>query len=136
MSHFQLHVMATNDLVIQSSLPLDVVAHNATVIVSGVLLGALLAFITFHLGWLRHHVRLNGRLVNIIFPLGPQVFFFTLPLWFIITLPSTVRFSRLAAGYATALYQSWISYAFPAPEYNFILERTIKIPAQMTETLT
>jgi hypothetical protein len=33
--------------------PLDVVAHNATVIVSGVLLGALLAFITFH-GWLRH----------------------------------------------------------------------------------
>lgn len=74
MSHFQLHVMATNDLVIQSSLPLDVVAHNATVIVSGVLLGALLAFITFHLGWLRHHVRLNDRLVNAIFPLGPQVF--------------------------------------------------------------
>lgn len=42
----------------------------------------------------------------------------------------------LAAEYATALYQSWISYAFPAPEYNFILESTIKIPTQMTETPT
>ena len=75
--------------------PLDVVAHNATVILSGVLLGALLAFITFHLGWLRHHVRLNDRLVNAIFPLGPQVFFFTLPLWFIVTLRPAARFSGM-----------------------------------------
>lgn len=59
------------------------------------LLGALLAFITFHLGWLRHYIRLNDRLVNVIFPLGPQVFFFTLPLWFIVTLPSAVRFSGM-----------------------------------------
>ncbi|KOS42111.1 hypothetical protein ACN38_g7034 [Penicillium nordicum] len=128
--------MAANDPIVQSSLPLDVVAHNATVIVSGVLLGALLAFITFHLGWLRHYIRLNDRLVNVIFPLGPQVFFFTLPLWFIVTLPSAVRFSVIAAEYATALYQSWIPYVSSAPEYNVILESTIKIPAQMTETPT
>lgn len=121
-------------------------------IVSGVLLGALLAFITLRLGWLRHYIRLNDRLVNAIFPLGPQVFFFTLPLWFIVTLPSAVHFSSMyltvvwvvtgltllviAAEYATALYQSWIPYASSAPEYNVILESTIKIPAQMTETPT
>lgn len=75
--------------------PLEVVAHNATVIVSGVLLGVLLAFITFHFGWLRHHIRLNDRLVNILFPLGPQVFFFTLPLGLIVTLPSAMRFSGM-----------------------------------------
>lgn len=64
-------------------------------ILSGVLLGALLAFVTSHLGWLRHHVRLNDRLVNAIFPLGPQVFFFTLPLWFIVALRPAVRFSGM-----------------------------------------
>ncbi|CDM33472.1 unnamed protein product [Penicillium roqueforti FM164] len=128
-----MHVMAAaNDQVAHPSLPLDVVAHNATVILSGVLLGALLAFITFHLGWLRHHVRLNDRLVNAIFPLGPQVFFFTLPLWFIVTLRPAARFSVLVAEYATAVYRSLMSYAFPAPEYNIILESTIAIPAQMT----
>ncbi|KAF4760382.1 hypothetical protein N7455_002683 [Penicillium solitum] len=108
--------MTANDPVVQSSLPLEVVAHNATVIVSGVLLGALLAWITFHLGWLRHHVRLNDRLVNVLFPLGPEFFFFTLPLWFIVTLPSAVRFSAL--------------------EYNLVLESTVNIPPQMTETPT
>ncbi|CAI7586395.1 unnamed protein product [Penicillium palitans] len=131
--------MTANDPVVQSSLPLEVVAHNATVIVSGVLLGALLAFITFHLGWLRHHVHLNDRLINALFPLGPQVFFFTLPLWFIVTVPSAVRFSVRAAEYVTALCQSWVSpYAipFPAPEYNIVLESTVKISAQMTETST
>ncbi|KAJ5500222.1 hypothetical protein N7453_009273 [Penicillium expansum] len=107
---------AANDPVVQPSLPLDIVAHNATVILSGVLLGALLAFVTSHLGWLRHHVRLNDRLVNAIFPLGPQVFFFTLPLWFIVALRPAVRFS--------------------VPEYNDILESSIKIPAQMTKTWT
>ncbi|KAJ5487594.1 hypothetical protein N7530_001894 [Penicillium desertorum] len=76
-------------------LPLEVVAHNATVILSGVLLGALLAFVTSHLGWLRHHVRLNVRLVNALFPLGPQVFFFTLPLWFIVTIRPATRISGM-----------------------------------------
>ncbi|CAI7618336.1 unnamed protein product [Penicillium discolor] len=128
--------MTANDPVVQSSLPLEVVAHNATVIVSGVLLGALLALITFHLGWLRHHVRLNDRLVNVLFPLGPQFFFFTLPLWFIVTLPSAVRFSVRAAEYVTALCQSWISYEFPALEYNLVLESTVNTPPQMTETPT
>ncbi|CAI7588925.1 unnamed protein product [Penicillium crustosum] len=125
--------MTANDPVVQSSLPLEVVAHNATVIVSGVLLGVLLAFITFHFGWLRHHIRLNDRLVNILFPLGPQVFFFTLPLGLIVTLPSAMRFS---AEYVTALCQSWMSSAFPASEYNIVLESTVKIPPQMTETPT
>ncbi|KAJ5954630.1 hypothetical protein N7501_008909 [Penicillium viridicatum] len=127
--------MATNDPVVQSSLPLEIVAHNATVIVSGVLLGALLAFITSHLGWLRHNIPLNDQLVNAIFPLEPYVIFFTLPLWFIVTLPSAVRYSVLAAEYVTALCQSWISYAFRPPEHNVILESTIKVP-QMTETPT
>jgi hypothetical protein len=77
-------------------------------------------------------------------------FFFTLPSWFIVTLPSAVRFSGVyltvvvtgltflvfAAEYATALYQPWMSYTFPAPEYSVILVSTIKIPAQMTETPT
>ncbi|KAJ5385010.1 hypothetical protein N7517_002921 [Penicillium concentricum] len=80
---------------VAQSLPLDVVAHNATVILSGVLLGALLAFVASHLGWLRHHVHLNDRLVNAIFPLGPQFCFFTLPLWFIVTVPLVLRFSGM-----------------------------------------
>ncbi|KGO50521.1 hypothetical protein PEX2_036920 [Penicillium expansum] len=122
--------------VVQPSLPLDVVAHNATVILSGVLLGALLAFVTSHLGWLRHHVRLNDRLVNAIFPLGPQVFFFTLPLWFIVALRPAVRFSVLIMEYATVICQSLMAYIFPVPEYNDILESSIKIPAQMTKTWT
>ncbi|CAI7586591.1 unnamed protein product [Penicillium glandicola] len=108
---------AANDQVVQPSLPLDVVAHNATVILSGVLLGALLAFVTSHLGWLRHHVRLNDRLVNAIFPLGPQVFFFTLPLVFIVALRPAERFSVIVGEYATALYRSSVSYVFPDPEY-------------------
>ncbi|KAJ6137971.1 hypothetical protein N7471_004457 [Penicillium samsonianum] len=126
--------MAANDPVVQPSLPLEVVAHNATVILSGVLLGALLAFVTFHLGWLRHHVRLNDRLVNAIFPLGSQVFFFTLPLWFVVMLPPAVRFTVFVGEYATALYLSLMSYLFP-PD-NAILESTIKIAAQMTKTPT
>ncbi|KGO77311.1 hypothetical protein PITC_092710 [Penicillium italicum] len=132
-----MHVMAAaNDPVVQPSLPLDIVAHNATVILSGVLLGALLAFATSYLGWLRHYLRLNDRLVNTIFPLGPQVFFFTLPLWFIVALPPAVRFSVLIVEYATALCHSLVSYVFSAPEHNAIFETTINIPAQMTKTCT
>ncbi|OQE90399.1 hypothetical protein PENNAL_c0012G05512, partial [Penicillium nalgiovense] len=109
--------------------PLEVVVHNATVILSGVLLGALLAFVTSHLGWLRHHVRLNDRLVNALFPLGPQFFFFTLPLWFIVTIRPVGRFS---VGYTTALCKSLETSMFPAPEGNIV--ESIKIPAQVTKT--
>ncbi|KAJ5163146.1 uncharacterized protein N7500_004976 [Penicillium coprophilum] len=119
---------AANDQVARPSLPLDVVAHNTTVILSGVLLGALLAFVASHLGWLRHHVHLNDRLVNAIFPLGPQFFFFTLPLWFIVASDvkaTSLTYPAFIREYSTAIYQS-----DGHPEYNAI-EIT---PAQMTET--
>ncbi|KAF3014583.1 hypothetical protein E8E15_003795 [Penicillium rubens] len=110
--------------------PLEVVAHNATVILSGVLLGAILAFVTSHLGWLRRYLRLNDRLINTLLPLGPQFFFFTLPLWFIVTIRPVTRISVFIVEYATALCKALASYVFPAAEGNIV--ESVEIPAQIT----
>ncbi|KAJ5959947.1 uncharacterized protein N7479_007097 [Penicillium vulpinum] len=120
---------AANDQLAQPSLPLEIVAHNATVIISGVLLGALLAFVTSHLGWLRHHLGLNDRLVNTIFPLGTRFFFFTFPLWIIMTIQPALRISAFIREQVPLFCQSMMPNLFP-PEDNVIFES--KNPAQMT----
>ncbi|KAJ5514560.1 hypothetical protein N7463_004112 [Penicillium fimorum] len=105
--------------VARPSLPLDIVAHNATVILSGVLL-ALLAFVASHLG-LRHRVHLNDRSTQS-FHWGRNSLYIT----FVVYCDSTS---------CLAIFRASQRLSYGLPEYTAILE-TIATPTQMTETPT
>ncbi|KAJ6153055.1 hypothetical protein N7497_007374 [Penicillium chrysogenum] len=126
--------------------PLEVVAHNATVILSGVLLGAILAFVTSHLGWLRRYLRLNDRLINTLPPTRTAILFLYITAVVHCDDTSCYAHFRYASNsgvevtaltflvfiveYATALCKALASYVFPAAEGNIV--ESVEIPAQIT----